>query len=101
MTTELTAPPNPQLEAIRQRLGLLEECLLAKDPQMKVHLGEIHRTLIAHEELVHLLSVEEIGKIMEKQQLVTDTSLIAATTGGGTKKAGAVKKSTGLTLGDL
>jgi len=88
---------SPQYNAIIQRLSLLETAMLDKDPQMKVHLGEIHRLMIGHEELVHLLKDEEIGKIMSAQQIVTDTTLVAASTG--TKgKASASKKAAQLTM---
>jgi hypothetical protein len=83
-----------------QRLGYLEECLIAQDPKMKDHLREIHKLMISHEELVHLLPDSEIAKIMTGQQIITNTTLVAATTGTG-KKATSTKKATGLSLGDL
>lgn len=100
----MTDPNNTKLteqhDQILQRLGYLQEAMLAQDPQIKNHLKEIHRLMITHEELVHLLSDDEIAKIMGAQQIVTNTTLVAATTG---KKAStsASKKATGLSLGDL
>ena len=91
---------SPQQVAIMQRLGFLQDALLSQDPQLKGHLAEIHKLLITNEELVHLLSDEDIAKVMGAQQLVTNTTLIAATTG---KKAttSVLKKVSQLTLGDL
>lgn len=62
------------------RLAQLEEALLARDPMMKMHLGAIHKQLIQYDELVHLLSDEEIGKIVAAQQAHTNTVLIIEST---------------------
>lgn len=94
------ATNSPQYIQIMQRLGGLEEALIAQDPKIKDHLKEIHRLMIGHEELVHLLKPEEIAKIMQGQQIITNTVLVAATTGTG-KKASSAKKATGLGLDDL
>lgn len=90
----------PQHDQIKQRLGYLEEALLAQDPRMKDHLKEIHKLMITHEELVHLLTDEEIAKIMSAQQVVTNTTLVAATTGSKAKST-ANKKLANLSLGDF
>lgn len=82
------------------RLAQLEEALLARDPLMKVHLGAIHKLWTQNEELVHLLSDEEIGKIVAAQQAHTQTSLISELTAkaGATKAAARASKTT---LADL
>lgn len=90
----------PQQEQIQQRLSFLEQALADQDPRMKDHLKEIHRLLITHEELVHLLDEEEIGKIMQGQQIVTDTTLVAAVSAP-KARASAAKKAANLSLGDL
>ena len=96
-----SAPPvNLHLTTLQQKLSLLEESLLSQDPRIKEHLGEIHKLMIGYEELVHLLTDEEIGKIMLAQQGVTNTTLVAATTGS-KGKATASKKAGKLTMGDL
>jgi hypothetical protein len=92
--------PSPQRDKIMQQLSYLQEALEANDPMIKRHLGEIHKLMIQHEELVHLLSDDEIAKIMGAQQIVTNTTLVAATTGK-TGKATATKKAAQLSLGDL
>jgi hypothetical protein len=102
MTEETTTNTErtPQQDQIQQRLSYLEQALLEQDPRMKDHLKEIHRLLITHEELVHLLSEEEIGKIMQGQQIITDTTLVAAVSAP-KARAAAVKKAGQLSLGDL
>jgi hypothetical protein len=98
-TTKLN-PSEPVHFELLTRLGQLEEALLARDPLMKTHLGAIHKQLITHEELVHLLSPVEIGKIVAAQQAHTNTSLAqeVTTTSG---KAKAAKRAAQLGLGDL
>lgn len=59
------------------RMGQLDEALLARDPMMKMHLGAIHKQLIQYEELVHLLTDEQIGHIVKAQQVHTGTVLAA------------------------
>jgi hypothetical protein len=98
MTTETTQ--SPQMSAILQRLHLLDTALLTQDPAMRGHVGEMHKLLISHEELVHLLSVDQISRLMRAQQLITNTVLVGSMTGK-TGKASASKKSTGLNMGDL
>lgn len=67
---------NPVHYAVRQRMIDLEAALLNKDPMMKHHLAEIHKAMIQHEEIVHLLSDEEIAEVMRAQQMQTNTTLV-------------------------
>lgn len=99
-TVVAEAAQTPQYIDIMQRLAYLEDALLQQDPRMRDHLKEIHRNLIQHEELVHLLKEEEIAKIMQAQQVITNTTLIAEVS---SKKgrAAANKKAANLSLGDL
>lgn len=96
----MTATTTLQQDAILQRLDALEQALLAQDPEMPKHLGEIHRLLITHEELTHLLSDEQIAVIMGAQQLQTNTTLVASTASGAGKRA-AAKKAATMSLLDL
>lgn len=102
MTDAANSPveQTPQQEQIQQRLSFLEQALTEQDPRMKDHLKEIHRLLITHEELVHLLSEEEIGKIMQGQQIITDTTLVAAVSAP-KARASASRKAAQLNMGDL
>lgn len=99
-TEQAATAANPIFDTLLQRISLVEEALNAKDPSMKTHLAEIHRLLINHDELVHLLSDEDIGKFMKAQQAHQGVVLVAALTG---KKASssATKKATGVSLDDL
>jgi hypothetical protein len=101
MTTETQAvPQTPQHSQLMQRLSGLEAALVATDPEIKSHMKEIHKLLITYEELVHLLSDEEIGKIMGAQQALTNTMLVGSITAS-SKKAAVGKKAAGLGMGDL
>lgn len=99
-STEEAYIGTPQYQALQQRLGFLEESLTTQDPLMKGHLKEIHKMLVQHEELVHLLSEDEIAKIMQGQQVITNTVLVAAVTAK-SAKAGNARKAAQLSLGDL
>lgn len=91
---------NPLHLGFKNRLLELEAALLAKDPLMKNHLAEIHKSMIQHEEIVHLLSEDDIAKIMAAQQVHVGVTLVAAASGKSGKAASA-KKSAGLGMGDL
>ena len=82
------------------RLAQLETALLARDPMMKVHLGAIHKNLIQHEELVHLLTDQQIGQIVGAQQAHTNTSLLQELTSKA-GKAKAANRTAKISLGDL
>lgn len=95
-----TTTPNPAHELLLQKLAAVEEALASGDPRMKDHLKESHRLLIQHEELVHLLSNDEIAKLMAAQQKHVNTVLVGSMTGK-SGKTSASKKATGLSMGDL
>lgn len=67
---------NPVHLTVHNRMLELEQAMLNKDPMMKNHLAEIHKHMIQHEEIVHLLSDEEIAKIMRAQQQQTGVALV-------------------------
>lgn len=98
-TTKLN-PADPIQFEFMTRLAQLEEALLARDSMMKMHLGAIHKAMITHEELVHLLSDEEIGKIVGAQQSHTNTSL-AIEVSSKKGKAAAANRTAKLGLDDL
>lgn len=82
------------------RLSQLEAALLTRDPMMKMHLAAIHKNLIANEELVHLLSDQQVGQIVAAQQVHTNTVLVSeATSKAG--KAKAANRTAKLSLDDL
>lgn len=82
-------PLHPKLAELLPKLKQLEDALLASDPQMPVHLKEIHKYLIQYEELAHLLSEEQIAVILEGQQRRVGIILATETrkgTGGSSAK---------------
>lgn len=93
-------PSQPLQFSLLDRLSQLEEAMLARDPLMKTHLGAIHKQLIEHEELVHLLSNEEIAKIVSAQQQHVNTSLAAEVTSK-SGNAKAAKRAASLQISDL
>lgn len=82
-----------------QRLSDLETALLARDPMMKMHLLEIHKSLHQYEEIVSLLTVEEIAKIMSAQQAHVAVVLRAEVVKS--SKTAAAKKTAQLGLNDI
>ncbi len=89
----------PQHQQLLERLSFLENALLSQDPMMPKHLAEIHKLLISYEELAHLLSEDEIAKIMQAQQVQTNTTLVAAVTAKAKKESKA--RLSQLTLNDI
>lgn len=85
-----------------QRLHQLDEALLNRDPKMRDHLKEIHTMMQQHDEIVSLLSNEEVARIMAAQQSHTNTTLVQAVvkkTSTATKAASA--KAAKMTMADL
>lgn len=68
---------NPIHLTVHERILQLEAAFVAKDPMIKNHLGEIHKAMIQHEEIVHLLKEDQIEKIFLAQQRLTSTTLTA------------------------
>jgi len=66
------------------RLDALEQTLKTQDPQLPVHLQNIHKTLQTYEELVHLLSDAQIKVLMDAMQKYRRVELVkeAATSKG-------------------
>lgn len=62
------------------RIDQIAEALLKQDPMLPVHLREIHKNLIQYEELVHLLSDEQIKNLVAGQKKHAGMSLIKEAT---------------------
>lgn len=73
---------------VLERLGKVEEALKGNDPLISIHCESIHAALREHEELVHLLSDEQIGKLMAGMQKYKAIQLVkeASSTKGRGKK---------------
>jgi hypothetical protein len=61
------------------RLNSIESKLKEVDPQLGEHMKHIHKTLLAHEELVHILSDEKISVLMAGMQKYKNIQLVEAT----------------------
>lgn len=66
---------------VQGRIQQLGEKLLQQDPMLPVHLGAIHSALIQYEELVHLLSDDDIQKLIAGQVKHTGVSVVKEITG--------------------
>lgn len=84
------------IEQLREKVATLQNALLTAHPSMPVLLRDIHNHLKQDEEIVTLLSEEEIGIIVNGLMKQTQTVIIAATMKKGTGKS--LKK---VTLDDL
>lgn len=63
------------------RIQQISNGLLAADPLLPVHLSAIHSALIQYEELVHLLSDDDIAILVQGQIKHTGQSLVKEITG--------------------
>lgn len=62
--------------ALKGRIDELSKLLDSRDPMLAVHLREIHKLCKESEELVHLLSDEEIRTWMRAQKLHVGVQLV-------------------------
>jgi len=67
---------NPIRDGVWQKISELKSHLERNDPKIAGHLKEIHANLSKYEELVHLLSDEQIREIIVAQKSVTGTMLV-------------------------
>lgn len=101
----MTSPETPvtekslQHQQVLDELAKLEQLLEARDPAIKGHLQAIHKNLIQYEELVHLLTDEEISVLMAGQQIQTDTTLLVEAKKTSKARASAAAKK--ITINDL
>jgi len=66
---------------VQGRIQQLSAKLLEQDPMLPVHLSAIHGALIQYEELVHLLSDDEIKQLIAGQVRHTGVSVVKEITG--------------------
>lgn len=92
---------DPVQYQVLERLAQLQEALLIRDPLMATHLAAIHKSMIEHEEIVNLLTDDEIATIVGAQQAHTGISLVAEVTGKKAGNAKAAARASKLSLGDL
>lgn len=89
---------NPIHLVVQNRLIELQVALEQRDPNIKNHLAEIHKHMIQYEEIVHLLSEEQIAIVMKGQQQHTNTTLVQDVV---KKKTSTSKKAATLGMADL
>jgi len=65
---------------VQGRIKEIGDKLTQQDPLLPVHLAAIHSTCIQHEELVHLLSDEEIRTLVAGQQKHAGMQLVKEAT---------------------
>jgi rubrerythrin len=71
---------------VLERISSLEETLKSTDPQIPVHLANIHKALQTYEELIHLLDDEKIRILMDGMVKYRKVELVKeATTSRGRK----------------
>jgi hypothetical protein len=63
---------------ILDRLAQVESKLKENDPLLGQHMTSIHKELLAHEELVHILKPEQIGILMAGMQKYKQLQIVEA-----------------------
>lgn len=61
------------------RIDQIQAGMLKQDPMLPMHLAQIHKTLIQFEELVHLLSDDDIRKLIAGQKKHVGAELVKET----------------------
>lgn len=74
-------------EQLQEKVGKLQESLLANHPSMPVLLRDIHNQLKQDPEIVTILSEEMIGIIVQGLMKQTNTQIMASVAKKGTGKA--------------
>lgn len=67
------------LSDVRTRIESIGQALIQADPMLPVHLGNILKTLKENEELVHLLSPEEVKTLIAGQKKHVAVQLVKET----------------------
>ena len=63
---------------VLEKLNMIEAKLKEEDPMLGHHMTEIHKTLLAHEELVHILSDAQIHVLMAGMQKYKQIQIVEA-----------------------
>lgn len=67
---------NFELLDVAGRIEQISAKLLENDPMLPIHLASIHKALIANEELVHLLSDEQVKQLIAGQKKHVNVQLV-------------------------
>ncbi len=98
-TTELSPEVQQIANDTFQKIADIEAILLANDPLLPGHLAAIHRNLNRYEELNHLLTDEQIHKLIKGQSQVTGTVIVAQV--AKSTKASNTRAAKGISASDL
>jgi hypothetical protein len=99
MAEALSTEDNPIVNAVFQKISDLQTLMLKNDPQLPGHLKAIHGTLSQYEEIVHLLSEDQIRQMIQAQKQATGTMLIQKV--ATSSKQSLTKQARGITADDL
>lgn len=99
MDTELTPEVQAICDDVFQKIEDIEGIMLRSDPNLLGHLASIHRHLTKFEELNHLLTDEQIHKLIKGQSQVTGTVIVAAV--AKSTKAANTRAAKGISADDL
>jgi len=61
---------------VLDRLAQIESKLTAVDPALGTHMTEIHKTLLANEELIHILPADRIHVLMAGMKKYKEIQLV-------------------------
>jgi hypothetical protein len=61
---------------VMSRIDQIEECLKGNDPKLPGHLAAIHKTLLQFEDLIHMLSDDQIRMFMSGQKKHVNVMLV-------------------------
>jgi len=100
----MTSAPVPltSLEQLQEKISRMQSLMIADNPGFETLLREIHITLHKNEDLVHMISEEEIGKIVSglaKKERVVIAEAMSKSKSGKTSKGDVALKN--LSLDDL
>lgn len=83
-----TPQPLQPIDVIKAKIAVLNATLVSKVPEHKKILVEIHKAVHNDEQLVYLISPEEIGKITACLMEIAQTKILEQKVKAATKKKG-------------
>lgn len=74
-----TTVPEAVMLDLEMKISGLEQSLLAKDPQMPVHLKNIHQLLLEYKDAAALLTADQLGAIISSQSEMLGIHIVKQT----------------------
>ena len=62
---------------VLEKIEKISTALVTNDPMIEIHCSSVHKALLQHEELVHLLPDSEIAKLMAGMKKWKNLKLVA------------------------